>query len=165
MKIKYLTIGLIAGILLATAGSSLAANIIERVTASIRTDYTVELDGKPIDLEKSPLVYDGSSYLPVREIAGILGHSVDFEKNTIILTKEVEQLSDEWISLGDLANVHNVFVSVGDIITIGDLSFPHPKENFEELTITTDNGSFQLKQLNSRLYVLKSEMKSLDLIQ
>jgi len=82
---KKLFIGIILGALLATAVPAAAEEINKRITATVRADYTVELDGKKVELNNHPLAYDGSSYLPVREVANLLGKDVDFKDGVIKL--------------------------------------------------------------------------------
>lgn len=82
---KKVIIGFIAGAVFATAGTAAANTIIEKVTASIRTDYSVELDGKKLDLEKSPIAYKGSSYLPLKELGEIFEKEVSFDDGVIKL--------------------------------------------------------------------------------
>jgi hypothetical protein len=48
---------------------------IEKVEAFLRGDYQVFLDGKKVDVGKV-LVYQGSSYLPLAKIGGLLGADV-----------------------------------------------------------------------------------------
>lgn len=121
-RLKYLFVGLLAGILVATAGQSFAASVIEKVTATVRADYSVELDGKKAELKNAPLAYDGNSYLPVREIANLLGKDVDFEDGVIKLDtpKEADDVTDitldldEWTSLDQLRlNGHEVRIGIG----------------------------------------------------
>ncbi|REK69348.1 stalk domain-containing protein [Paenibacillus paeoniae] len=83
---KKIIAGFIAGMIFATAGTALAQTAIEKITASVRTDYSVEVDGKKVTLTNSPLAYNGSSYLPVREVSEMLGKEVDFKDGVIKLT-------------------------------------------------------------------------------
>ncbi|MBH5316859.1 hypothetical protein I6N90_03415 [Paenibacillus sp. GSMTC-2017] len=87
---KKIIVAFIAGAIFATAGTAMANTIIEKVTASVRSDYKVELDGKSIELKNSPLAYNGSSYLPLKEFAQLLGKEVEFVEGTIML-KSIEE--------------------------------------------------------------------------
>lgn len=80
---KKIVIAFIAGVIFATAGTAAATTIIERVTASVRSDYSVELDGRITALKNPPLAYNGSSYLPVKEISELLGKEVGFDSGVI----------------------------------------------------------------------------------
>ncbi|QNK57099.1 hypothetical protein [Paenibacillus sp. PAMC21692] len=101
MRLKYLILGLVSGALLATAGTSIAAPVIEKVTATIRPDFDLQIDGEIVQLENAPLNYNGASYLPVRELSTLLGKDVDFQDNTIILRDHLPEV-EEWITLSSL---------------------------------------------------------------
>lgn len=166
-RIKYLMIGLLAGMLLATAGTSLAAELIEKVTASVRTDFKLEMDGKHIELENAPLAYNGASYLPVRELADILGKDVDFKDNVITLDTpkgDEQQMDEDFISLYDLANTYGVSVTnAGNEMAIGEYSFETPKES---TTIeVNDSVKFDITLINYRFYVKESQMRDIGVIQ
>lgn len=75
---KKVIAGFIAGMIFATAGSVMASSVIEKVTASIRSDYKLEVDGKMVDLKSPPLVYNGTAHLPLRAVGEVLGKEVDF---------------------------------------------------------------------------------------
>lgn len=91
---RLLFIGLIAGILIANVGTSYGAAALEKVSATIRPDIKVKVDGKASTLKNSPIQYKGVTYLPVRDVAGLFGYSVgiDDKTQTIGLTKGVTQL-------------------------------------------------------------------------
>lgn len=119
MRLKYLLIGFAAGTLLATAGTSIAAPVLEKVTATIRADFGLEIDGESVQLKNAPLAYNGASYLPVRELSELLGKDVDFDNDTILLTtKEEETMSEQnlenWVSIDQLKlDGHDVRVGIG----------------------------------------------------
>lgn len=95
---KKFIIGVVVGAFLATAGTAAASTIIEKVTASVRTDYTIELDGKKLKLEKAPLAYEGSAYIAVREISTVIGKEVGFDNGVIKIN--TRNLDDGYQSLG-----------------------------------------------------------------
>lgn len=169
LKIKYLTIGLVVGVLFATAGSSFAASIIERVTASVRTDFSIELDGERVQLKNAPLAYNGASYLPVREIAELIGKEVDFEDNVIKLDsiKEDEaKMDSDFISIDDLSSIYAVPVSIGDNVSIAHLTFERPDAKPDrEIVISIGEMTFDFKIENYRFYVKKSQMEDMGIIQ
>ena len=65
-----------------------AANIYDTITAEVRTDYTITLDGETQTLKDGkgntiyPLSYNGTTYLPVRAVANMAGLDVDWIKDT-----------------------------------------------------------------------------------
>jgi len=89
--LRKFIVGVVVGALLTVVVPVAAEQINKKVTATVRSDFSVELDGKKVDLKNSPLAYDGSSYLPVKEISTLLGKDVDFENGVIkIITKDGE---------------------------------------------------------------------------
>lgn len=92
---KKFVIGVIVGAFLATAGTAAASTIIDKVTASVRTDYSVEVDGEKVKLENAPLAYKGSAYIAVREISNVIGKEVGFENGVIQINTPVEEMTTE----------------------------------------------------------------------
>ncbi|WP_432408352.1 copper amine oxidase N-terminal domain-containing protein [Wukongibacter sp. M2B1] len=45
-------------------------------------DIKVKLDGKPLSFSKKPFIYDGSVYIPLRDVSTNLGLKVDWDENT-----------------------------------------------------------------------------------
>lgn len=136
-QLRRLFIGLIAGALLATAGTSFGAAAFEKVAAILRPDFTLIIDGSKAELKNAPLVYNGTSYLPLRESAELFGKNVDFKNGTITLnTKEVTEMNyddinlDEWISTHDLQKRDNFSYKVG--LKDGD----QPSSDKREVTVT-----------------------------
>lgn len=93
---KKIIIGFIAGVIFATAGTAMAQTAIEKITAYVRTDFSVELDGQKVELKNAPLAYNGSSYLPVREVSEMLGKEVDFEDGVIKLDTPIADPAAEF---------------------------------------------------------------------
>jgi hypothetical protein len=63
------------------AGAS-AADVLQKVDAYLRPDFTVQIDGKKANLGTPPLVYNGSSYLPLRALGEALGVNVGWDEST-----------------------------------------------------------------------------------
>lgn len=122
-NIRMLLVGLIAGVLLATSATAFAGPALERIAATLRPDYKVKVDGAAVELKYSPIVYNGSTYIPLREAGDILGYNVSFESSTITLNskKDVEKVSEtnavetpapeinlsEWILFSEAKQEHN----------------------------------------------------------
>ncbi|OAS21127.1 stalk domain-containing protein [Paenibacillus oryzisoli] len=132
---KMLFVGLITGAILATAGTSFAESAITEVKAFLRPDFTVQVDGNKAELENTPLIYEGSSYLPVRELAGLLGKEVDFNNGTIVLREKTVNSAD-WISLRDYAAMNNLKVS-----TVPDTNNTVFSASINSVTLFTFEGS------------------------
>jgi hypothetical protein len=78
-------VGIIIGAFLATAIPVAAEQVNKKVTATIRTDFTLQVDGVNVNLENSPLAFEGKSYLPVAEVARAVGKEVGFKDGVIKL--------------------------------------------------------------------------------
>ncbi|WNR46516.1 stalk domain-containing protein [Paenibacillus roseipurpureus] len=59
-----------------------AQDVLQRVDAYLRSDYKVVVNGQAIQLTNPPLIYNNSSYLPVKELAGYLGATVNWTEST-----------------------------------------------------------------------------------
>lgn len=62
------------------------------VRAELRPDFIISIDGSERDFfnakgeELQPIVYDGTTYLPVRAIGELIGKNVDWNQSTLTLT-------------------------------------------------------------------------------
>ncbi len=96
MKKKWIGHGMVFIMISALAMPVLAKDTFQRVTAALRPDYIVVIDGQKRQFqaasgkELSPLVYDGSIYLPLRAIGEIMGKEVNWnnETKTVTLTDD-----------------------------------------------------------------------------
>jgi hypothetical protein len=60
----------------------LADDGLKQVTAYLRPDFNLIVDGKPAVLQDPPLIYENDSYLPVRELATLLGAGIEWQEGT-----------------------------------------------------------------------------------
>lgn len=74
---KKLIIGLVLGVLIGSASVTLAAEG-DEVTA-IFAKFNLVINGQAKDLDEVPLVYNGTSYLPVRNLANLVGYDVTYK--------------------------------------------------------------------------------------
>ncbi|MNC19761.1 hypothetical protein D3C75_676990 [compost metagenome] len=66
----------------AFAAGAAAFNGIERVDAYLRPDFKLIVDGKAAQLDKPILVYEDTSYLPVRAVSSLLGADVSWNNSS-----------------------------------------------------------------------------------
>jgi len=59
-----------------------AQDVVQRVDAYLRSDFKIVVNGEPITLDHPTLVYNDSSYLPLKELAGYLGATVNWQGET-----------------------------------------------------------------------------------
>ncbi|WP_166245835.1 copper amine oxidase N-terminal domain-containing protein [Paenibacillus turpanensis] len=60
----------------------LADNGVTKVEAFLRKDFTIALDGQPLQLEKPPLIYDNRTYLPLTVLSKLLDIDVNWDAST-----------------------------------------------------------------------------------
>ena len=154
---KKIAIGIVIGAVLATAIPAAAEEVTKKVTATVRNDFSVEVDGKKANLERSPLAYDGSSYLPVREVATLLGKDVDF-KDGVIKLNTPSKIPDLELPPGEQLQ------SLEDALVVAVISIKSDKQTVQqiesgELPLTEE----QLKNVKERL--AKAEQKAKEIEQ
>ena len=97
---RTITVLTVAGLL--TAGAAAASAVRQTITAQLRPDITVELNGSKQTLQDSqgnpiyPISYNGSTYLPIRAIGETMGLTVDWDSatQTVDLVGEVASSSN-----------------------------------------------------------------------
>jgi len=73
---KKFVSGVIVGVAASVTVSAYAADGIQSIEAFLRPSLPVTLDGNLLKLESAPLMYDGSTYLGLRDVAKIAGIQV-----------------------------------------------------------------------------------------
>lgn len=59
-----------------------AEDVLERVDAYLRKDFNVVVAGQQVKLANPPLIYNNTSYLPVKELGSYLGAAVNWQDST-----------------------------------------------------------------------------------
>lgn len=99
-KFKTFVIGLIVGLLLTTGVFASSEQI-----QAVFVDFKLSINGENFGLKSTPIVYNGTSYLPVRDIGEVLGYKVDYDSKTktIILNDSYQSLKTEstTVSIGE----------------------------------------------------------------
>jgi hypothetical protein len=80
--LKKFLLGLLTGIILTASGTALADGQIEEITAYLRNDLAITLDGKDLALDNKPIIYNGNTYLPVREMMEYMGKMANWNGRT-----------------------------------------------------------------------------------
>jgi len=109
-------LALALGLLLGSAGTSVAATS-ETIQATVAKLRFV-VNGEERELRTDPLVVDGTSYLPVREVANLLGYDVTYRADSRTVeflgpTNNAQKGASsvtEWISLRDLGEQYNLMI-------------------------------------------------------
>ena len=94
MKVfRMMSAALIGGVMLCRSFASLAgAQEVYQVSAKITPQFTIEVDGEEIIFfdasgsEAQPIVYNGTTYLPVRAIGELMGKNVNWDQSALTVT-------------------------------------------------------------------------------
>lgn len=73
---KKFVSGIVVGVLLMASASVFADNGLQQISAYLRPLLPIKLDGQKVELKNAPIIYEGSTYLPLRELAGLVGKEV-----------------------------------------------------------------------------------------
>jgi hypothetical protein len=90
-KSKIIFLSTLAGLLLMSSGVYAGANI-EKITANLNHDIIFKVNNEkwtPKDAdgnELAPIIYNGSTYVPLRAIGKAVGSNVDWDANTKTIT-------------------------------------------------------------------------------
>ncbi|WP_282936331.1 stalk domain-containing protein [Paenibacillus sp. RC67] len=80
---KKLIIGLTAGMLIGSAATAFASSEdIGKDVQAVCAKFTFKVNGAEKPLETTPLVYEGTAYLPVREVAKLTGYELLYKEDT-----------------------------------------------------------------------------------
>lgn len=90
-KITLLTAGILCVVCLATG--AVAGDIMRDIHAELRTDFTVKVDGEVMEFKNArgetvyPVLYNGTTYLPIHAVGKMMGKTVswDEQKKTLEL--------------------------------------------------------------------------------
>ncbi|MNJ25422.1 hypothetical protein D3C77_198670 [compost metagenome] len=129
-KSIHIIISLCIGMMLGMTTTALGAPIKETVQASFeKIKFVVNGEERPLDAD--PLVYQGSTYLPVRTVLNALGYDVGYkadtktvtaDKNLDTILSEAESLKQEEgeqtdMSLNNPQSVENQIKTLNHLIT------------------------------------------------
>lgn len=182
---KKFVAGLIVGMLI--MGTVFASG---EITAMF-TSFNFLVDGETKTLESQPLVYNGTSYLPVREVATLLGYDVEYQADSRTIILNLAKTSDilnensiskdgdhmEWLSLRELAE-SGVEVTVGpepNVLTIknntGEIKFStsyiNESKNSDtpfEVPLIGSKDTISIKLSNGFTYLKISDLKAMGLM-
>lgn len=79
---KKFLLGLLVGIAITVSSSAFADTTSTKVEAYLKNDLPIYLDGKKVNLNNAPIIYEGNTYLPLRETATIMGKDVQWNEKT-----------------------------------------------------------------------------------
>ena len=122
MKKKWIALGTTLVMTAAMAMPAMAAIAYE--TARLRPDFTIVIDGKEKNFKRADgsaafaLVYEDSTYLPLRAIGEALGKNVNWDEDTKTITLEGERETKDSSNKAVEDKVKNISVQVRKDFTI-----------------------------------------------
>lgn len=178
---KKILIGLVLGLLIGTAGTALAVG--ETVQA-VFAKFNFVVNGEKVDPGADPLVYQGTTYLPVRIISNMLGYDVVYraDSRTIELTstrnetpsiERGDTVPSEWIGLRTLAEQYGLTVRQaspqGSVFRVAQgesiwFDITYDKKGGAYAT-TPDGSSIRVVIQNGSTNISIEDLRSLGLIQ
>lgn len=112
-KSKSFIIGLIVGLMLTTVTFASSEYI-----QVMFTDFNFVINGRQQKLETKPLLYNGTSYLPVREISNLLGYDITYKADTkTIVLNSSDQNKTNTIGVSP----HNKTYQIGEKIQLDEI--------------------------------------------
>lgn len=120
---KLLCAALLCCVLLGTLSGT--AQAVSSVTAQLRPDMTIIIDGTQRDFynaggqEVHPILYNGTTYLPVRAIGELMGKNVDWNQTTKTVTLSGTRTASATAGTPDTsAKVQDVSAEIRDDFTV-----------------------------------------------
>lgn len=167
---KKFILGLVSGFVIAITGTAFANG--GQVLANIAS-FNFVVNGQPKQVNTKPLEVNGTSYLPVRELANLLGYDVTFKADTwtIELTSATENQDtvgnpntstdanqSEWMDLREVLEKAGGKVENGtNTITLHGKSFRLPESDGVH-EIQLDNGEIiHIKKEKRAFFLLRKE--------
>lgn len=149
-RTMYTLLTLCIGIIIGMTGSVTAAPLKQYVQASFEK-LTFIVNGEKKDLEADPLVYQGTTYLPVRAVMNTLGYDVSYKADTKTVTADKSE---------DL-----VVKEREDEVRLEDSSLENSAYNSEQIKYLTEYLEKKRTQLENYEQVVKSINERSDITQ
>lgn len=156
---KRLVIGLVIGLMIGMTGTAIAAQ--SDTVQAVFQKFNFIVNGQEQQLDADPLVYQGTTYLPVRVVANMLGYDVTYKASDqrIELISAVEQIENSergennmdqvidlngWIGARDLAET---LYNLGGSLTVGPENITTLERSDEiqvKINTPTDSGMYEI---------------------
>lgn len=148
--IAIATIATISSLSIAT----IASPILENIKAQYHHGITYELDGNPVMDGQGGIMYKGKVYVPLRSVSETLGVEINYENGKVYMLsvpKNFENKLPVADNTGDTITDSKLLFTEGQIINIS--------EDFEQITLKTNDGSELILNTNNKGADKKTEVK------
>lgn len=89
---KKFIMGLVVGICITLPASLYAAENVSKIEAYLNPEVKIEVDGEALELAKTPIIFESTTYLPIREVGEkIMGMTVGWDQESETVTMQSEQ--------------------------------------------------------------------------
>jgi hypothetical protein len=109
---RKILIGMLIGASITASTAVFADSTLQKIEAYLNPSLTIKLDGKNIKLKNPPITYDGTTYLPLREVSDNFNKEVKWneatqtiELNTISNAKGAINMNETFYNLKDVSTV------------------------------------------------------------
>ncbi|GGF72042.1 hypothetical protein GCM10010912_16470 [Paenibacillus albidus] len=171
---KKAIIGLVAGLLIGSAGMAAAATT--PTVQAVFAKFTFTVDGQKQTLKNDPLLYKGTTYLPVREVAQMTGYALEYDntQKSIALKSKKSDVAvltaENWIPLDELKNFNiTVTGNLTDTITLilgpKTIDIPVPASKSGLYTSKTVYGNVELHFTEKDTLIELNSLKKAGFIQ
>lgn len=176
-NVRLVIVSALAGAVLATSATAFAGPVTNKISALLRPDYTVTVNGK--QLKNAPINYNGTTYLPLRETSDAFGARLDIQGKDITIESEAENLADqelnpeEWIPLKELGEQVDSLTLGGndraltikkDEITLVFLNFSLSNTSGTVSKESSDGKKLRFSLFDNTTYVFRADLKELNIL-
>lgn len=144
---RKVLIGLIVGLLIGTAGTAFASS--DYIQAKF-SHFNLKVNGTEVELDNQPLVVEGTTYWPIRELSEYIGFDIDYEGSTRTIV--VETLIE--------TNGINDIIDEVDVVENNEKELP--KEGDVLPTIENDEYT-TLRAINTRLETAARALQTVEM--
>lgn len=190
---KKLIIGLVLGMMIGISAVSFAAveDLVGTEVKAVFAQFNLKINGADKKLETAPLVYNGTSYLPVRDVANLVGYDVTYKADSRTIEMNYRPApstvssatyapeppvrndtvdSSIWVSLRELSEKHGLKATyLPETLQLKvnyenqSLTFNMPNNTTGENTIMNDAGNITMLIRDGGTYLNRSDLNDLGL--
>lgn len=137
-RIKDLTIGFLVGCVVMMTTPVLADSIIQKIDVALNI-VKVEVNGEKLDANN--ILYNGTTYLPMRAVAEAVGKDVDWNQDTMTASIVDENIKQE------VNNVGEIEITYEDFMKMFDFRFSTDEPNNTKIRHFVYNGNLTYDEL------------------